>query len=90
MRSPPFFAATFATALGVGGFASAEVVVGSKIDTEGALLGNMIKLVLEDAGLEVEDRIGLGATPIVRQAITDQVVHWLPAACYLAEEWRAE
>ena len=29
MRSTPFFAATFATALGVGGFASAEVVVGS-------------------------------------------------------------
>ena len=27
---------------------------------------------------------------VVRQAITDQVVHWLPAACYLAEEWRAE
>ncbi|MCH7832948.1 MAG: Fe-S cluster assembly protein SufD [Proteobacteria bacterium] len=26
----------------------------------------------------------------VRQAISDQVVHWLPAACYLAEEWRAE
>jgi Fe-S cluster assembly protein SufD len=27
---------------------------------------------------------------VVRKAITDQVVHWLPAACYLAEEWRAE
>ncbi len=26
----------------------------------------------------------------VRRAITDQVIHWLPAACYLAEEWRAE
>ena len=26
----------------------------------------------------------------VRRAISDQVVHWLPAACYLAEEWRAE
>lgn len=78
MRSTPFFAVTFATALGVGGFASAEVVVGSKIDTEGALLGNMIKLVLEDAGLEVEDRIGLGATPIVRQAITGGEIDLYP------------
>ena len=26
----------------------------------------------------------------VRRASTDQVVHWLPAASYLAEEWRAE
>ncbi len=50
--------------------ADAAVVVGSKIDTEGNLLGNMIKLALEDAGIEVSDRISLGATPIVRQAIT--------------------
>ena len=26
----------------------------------------------------------------IRQAFTDQAVHWLPAACYLAEEWRTE
>ena len=25
----------------------------------------------------------------VRQAFTDQVTHWLPAACFLSEEWRA-
>ena len=25
----------------------------------------------------------------VRQAFTDQVIHWLPAACFLSEEWRA-
>ena len=24
----------------------------------------------------------------VRQAFTDKVIHWLPAACYLSEEWR--
>ncbi len=78
MRSTPFFAATLATALGAGTIVSAEVVVGSKIDTEGALLGNMIKLVLEDAGLEVEDRIGLGATPIVRQAITGGEIDLYP------------
>ncbi|SDF35751.1 glycine betaine ABC transporter substrate-binding protein OsmF [Limimaricola pyoseonensis] len=58
--------------------ASADLVVGSKIDTEGNLLGNMIKLVLEDAGIAVEDRISLGATPIVRQAITSGEIDIYP------------
>ena len=58
--------------------ASAEVVVGSKIDTEGNLLGNMIKVVLQDAGIEVTDRVGLGATPIVRQAITSGEIDIYP------------
>ncbi|HEY9010560.1 MAG TPA: ABC transporter substrate-binding protein [Devosia sp.] len=49
--------------------ASAQVVVSSKIDTEGALLGNMIAQVLQANGIEVTDKISLGATPIVRQAI---------------------
>ncbi|MDA0305759.1 MAG: Fe-S cluster assembly protein SufD [Proteobacteria bacterium] len=26
----------------------------------------------------------------VRQAFTDKVLHWLPAACFLSEEWRGE
>jgi osmoprotectant transport system substrate-binding protein len=50
--------------------ASAQVVVSSKIDTEGALLGNVIKQVLEANGIAVTDKISLGATPIVRGAIT--------------------
>src|SRR5690625_931776 len=50
--------------------ANAVVVVGSKIDTEGNLLGNMIRIALEEGGIETVDRISLGATPIVRQAIT--------------------
>jgi osmoprotectant transport system substrate-binding protein len=45
------------------------VAVGSKIDTEGALLGNMIALVLEGDGINVARRIGLGPTNIVRGAI---------------------
>lgn len=49
--------------------ASAQVVVSSKIDTEGALLGNMIAQVLQANGIEVTDKISLGATPIVREAI---------------------
>ncbi len=46
-----------------------EITVGSKIDTEGALLGNIIVLVLEDAGFDVIDKTQTGATPIVRSAI---------------------
>ncbi len=49
--------------------AKAEVIVGSKIDTEGALLGNMIVLLLEDAGHTVIDKTGTGTSPIVRSAI---------------------
>jgi osmoprotectant transport system substrate-binding protein len=50
--------------------ASAQVVVSSKIDTEGGVLGNVIKLILEDAGIPVTDRIQLGGTPVVREAIS--------------------
>lgn len=49
--------------------AAAPVVVSSKIDTEGAVLGNLILLTLKDAGIPVKDRIQLGATSIVRKAI---------------------
>lgn len=52
------------------GFAQAQVVVSSKIDTEGGVLGNIIKQVLDDNGIPTEDRIQLGATPIMREAIT--------------------
>ena len=51
------------------GIASAQVVVSSKIDTEGGVLGNIVKFVLEADGIEVVDRIQLGGTPIVREAI---------------------
>lgn len=63
--------AAAALALGlVAGTADAKVVVSSKIDTEGGVIGNMILLALQNSGIEVEDRIQLGATPVVRQAIT--------------------
>ncbi len=45
------------------------LTVGSKIDTEGALLGQMILLMLEDNGLAVKDKTEFGPTPIVRKAI---------------------
>jgi osmoprotectant transport system substrate-binding protein len=45
------------------------VVVASKIDTEGALLGNMIVVALEANGIATENRTEFGPTPIVRKAI---------------------
>ncbi|EEA96495.1 ABC transporter substrate-binding protein [Pseudovibrio sp. JE062] len=54
--------------------AHAEIVVSSKIDTEGGLLGNIIALALEDAGLPVERRLQLGGTQVVREALlADQI-----------------
>ncbi|HEX5453958.1 MAG TPA: ABC transporter substrate-binding protein [Stellaceae bacterium] len=49
--------------------AAKPVVVASKIDTEGALLGNMIADVIEAKGVPVERRLQLGPTNIVRAAI---------------------
>ena len=46
-----------------------RVVVGSKIDTEGALLGHLILITLEKAGVPVENRLQLGPTKIVRTAL---------------------
>ena len=49
--------------------AADKVVVASKIDTEGALLGNMIILMLEKAGIATDDKTEFGPTPMVRKAI---------------------
>jgi len=46
-----------------------KVVVSSKIDAEGGLLGNIILLALERAGVPVEARLQLGPTRIVRAAL---------------------
>jgi osmoprotectant transport system substrate-binding protein len=46
-----------------------RVVVSSKIDTEGALLGNMILFALEALRVPVLDRLQLGPTRIVRAAL---------------------
>jgi osmoprotectant transport system substrate-binding protein len=46
------------------------VRVGSKIDTEGKLLGNMIVLALEAGGIKTENKTSLGNTKVLRGAIT--------------------
>ncbi len=70
---------TFAKACGIGAILAAllvggaqaadSVVVSSKIDTEGNLLGNVIAQVLQAHGVPVTNKVSLGATPIVRKAI---------------------
>jgi osmoprotectant transport system substrate-binding protein len=49
---------------------TAAVRVGSKIDTEGKLLGNMIVLALEAGGVKTENKTSLGNTKVLRGAIT--------------------
>ncbi|HEV2187392.1 MAG TPA: ABC transporter substrate-binding protein [Stellaceae bacterium] len=49
--------------------AEAPIVVASKIDTEGALLGELIAAVIEHTGAPVQRRVGLGPTNIVRAAL---------------------
>ncbi|ARS68601.1 ABC transporter substrate-binding protein [Sinorhizobium meliloti] len=49
--------------------AEADVVVSSKIDTEGGVLGNIILSVLNANDIKTTDRVQLGATPVVRKAI---------------------
>lgn len=51
------------------GAAQAQVVVSSKIDTEGGVLGNIILQVLNANGIATTDKIQLGGTPVVREAI---------------------
>ncbi|WP_439331812.1 glycine betaine ABC transporter substrate-binding protein OsmF [Onishia niordana] len=64
-----WIAALAATAV-IGQAQAAEpVVVSSKIDTEGSVLGELILQSLEAGGIETENRLQLGGTSIVREAI---------------------
>ena len=49
--------------------ANDPVVVSSKIDTEGSVLGQLILQRLEQGGIETRDRLQLGGTSIVRGAL---------------------
>ena len=61
-----------AFALGVSAtMANAQVVVSSKIDTEGGVLGNIILAMLKANNIQTTDRIQLGATPVVRKDVAD-------------------
>lgn len=58
--------------------AAAPVVVGSKLDLEGALLGELMILALNAAGIATESRLQLGPTTIVRDAILAGAIDLYP------------
>ncbi|WP_061540118.1 ABC transporter substrate-binding protein [Collimonas fungivorans] len=58
--------------------AAEPVRVGSKIDTEGALLGNLVQLVLEANGIKTVNRLQLGTTKVVRGALISGEVDIYP------------
>jgi osmoprotectant transport system substrate-binding protein len=67
-----------ALALAAPALAQSPIRVGSKIDTEGALLGGMILERLEAAGVKTENRLQLGPTKIVRTALLSGEIDLYP------------
>ena len=57
---------------------ASAVRVGSKIDTEGRLLGNMIVLALEANGIKTQNKASLGNTQVMRAAITSTEIDIYP------------
>ena len=57
---------------------SAPIVVASKLDIEGPILGAMIALALRRGKLPVEERLALGPTAIVRQALLSGAIDLYP------------
>jgi osmoprotectant transport system substrate-binding protein len=64
-------AATIALIAAAPARAGSPVVVSSKLSSESALIGEMIRLVLSAAGIPTIDRLKIGATPVVRRALLD-------------------
>jgi osmoprotectant transport system substrate-binding protein len=58
-----------ALALGASPPLQAAVVVSSKLSSESAMIGHMIRLLLNANGIATVDRMTLGATPVVRKAL---------------------
>ncbi|MGH8318990.1 MAG: glycine betaine ABC transporter substrate-binding protein [Steroidobacteraceae bacterium] len=51
--------------------AGSPVIVSSKLSSESAMIGEMIRLILSSAGIPTVDRLKIGATPVVRRALLD-------------------
>jgi osmoprotectant transport system substrate-binding protein len=51
------------------------IVLGSFIDTEGGILGNMILLALEDKGYEIVDKVQFGTPDVHRNALLEGELH---------------
>ncbi len=68
----------FAAGAGESDVDKTPVVVASKIDTEGALLGQMIVKLLEANGIPTEDRTEFGPTSVIRKAISSGEIDIYP------------
>lgn len=64
-------AATLALIFSAPSRAGSPVIVSSKLSSESAMIGEMIRLVLSAAGIPTVDRLKIGATPVVRRALLD-------------------
>ena len=60
------------------GMSKGPITVASKIDTEGALLGQMIIALLKKNGFETVDKTEFGPTPLVRKAIINGQIDIYP------------
>jgi len=61
--------ATLALAVGLASPLEAAVIVSSKLSSESAMLGEMIRLMLDADGIPTVDRTRIGATSVVRKAL---------------------
>lgn len=73
-----FLLLSFLVLLIPGLMAEGPLVVASKVDTEGTLLGKMMVLLLKDRGIPVQDRTGFGTTDIVRKALKAGTIDLYP------------
>ena len=64
-------AATLALIASAPARAGTAVTVSSKLSSESAMIGEMLRLVLNAAGIPTVDRLKIGATPVVRRALLD-------------------
>ncbi len=73
-------AAIMALGLALSGCSSSKgtIVVGSKIDTEGSLLGQMMILMLQNNGFNAVDKTQTGATNIVKAALESGEIDMYP------------
>jgi osmoprotectant transport system substrate-binding protein len=81
MKPNKYLGAVFAAALSamtVMTAQAADVVVSSKIDTEGVVVGNLIVQLLKANKIPVAEKLSLGGTPILRAAITSGQVDLYP------------
>ncbi|WP_299428973.1 ABC transporter substrate-binding protein [uncultured Meiothermus sp.] len=72
------FAFLIALGLGMALAQKGPITVGSKIDTEGAVLCQMVKILLEANGFRVNDKCSTGTTDVVRKALTSGEIDLYP------------